>query len=154
MASIRISSVTFEHHPTGFGIGHARPRISWRFVTTDETENWLQEAYEVQIGRPNGLVANTYRVQSSESVLLPWPDHALQSRESAWVKIRSHGKATDKAGTVTTKSTEWSSPATVEVALLERRDWAAKLTASTSQPKRKSQYRLYYSGSYLLYLSN
>lgn len=137
MASIQISSVSFEHHPTGFGIGHAKPRISWRFITADDTRDWVQESYEIQIGPSDGPTANTYHVQSSESVLVPWPHHALKSRESATVKVRSHGKATDKTGTVTAKSTEWSTPATVEVALLQREDWAAKLTASTLPTKDK-----------------
>ncbi len=127
---MHVSSITFEHHPTGFGIGHAKPRISWRFSTDDDAKNWVQNYYEIQIGRQDRAEAKTYRVESSESVLVPWPDDALQSRESAWVKVRSHGQATDAAGQVTTKSTEWSSTATVEAALLDRDDWTAKLATS------------------------
>src|ERR1700733_5501556 len=123
MTSIHISSVTFEHHPTGFGIGHARPRVSWSFSNPDDVENWVQESYEIQIGRYDDTEAKTYHVVSSESVLVPWPDHPLRSRGSAWVKIRSHGNTTDISGHVTTRSTEWSSPATVEAALLGREDW-------------------------------
>lgn len=137
MPSIGISSISFEHHPTGFGVGHASPRISWRFVTTDDTENWQQESYEIQIGRATNSEGKTYQVESSNSVLVPWPDNALQSKESAWVKIRSHGKATEKDSTVTAKSTEWSTPATVEAALLEKEDWKAKLTTSTLTSKKK-----------------
>ncbi|KAH8881093.1 glycoside hydrolase family 78 protein [Thozetella sp. PMI_491] len=128
MASVYVQSVTFEHHPTGFGIGHASPRISWRLAADENTKNWIQDSYEIEIARLDS--SETYRVESSESVLVPWPGNALQSREIASVKVRSHGKTTDAAGQVTTMSTEWSSPATVEVALLDKGDWTAKLTTS------------------------
>src|ERR1700749_1028028 len=100
MASIRVSPVTFEHHPTGFGTAHASPRLSWSFTADDDTKNWSQESYEIQISRHDNTESKTYRVESSESVLVPWPDRPLCSRESAWVKIRSHGKARDAAGHV------------------------------------------------------
>jgi alpha-L-rhamnosidase len=133
----QISSVTFEHHPTGFGIGYASPRVSWRFSANgDDSKNWMQEAYEVQIGRQNTTEAEVYHVQSSESVLVPWPSHALQSREAAWVKVRSHGVVKDEAGRTTKESTEWSSQVAVEAALLEKGDWTAKLTTSTVVPSK------------------
>jgi alpha-L-rhamnosidase len=141
MTSIQISSVIFEHHPTGFGIGHAKPRVSWRFSGNDGVDNWVQESYEIQIGRNHDSEAKTYHVVSSQSVLVPWPDYPLQSREFAWVKIRSYGKATDAAGRTTTYSTEWSSPATVEAALLDKADWTAKLTTSTITSKKNEPIR-------------
>jgi alpha-L-rhamnosidase len=146
MASIRVSSVTFEHHLTGFGVGHASPRVSWRFSTDNNIKNWSQESYEIQIVQHDNVEIKTYHVESSESVLVPWPHQALQSRESAWVKIRSHGKSVDAAGHVTNSSSDWSSPALVEAALLDNRDWTAKLTTSTlisnkNEPKRPLRFR-------------
>lgn len=142
MASIQISSVTFEHHHTGIGIGHARPRISWRFSCNhDDLKGWVQESYEIQIGRQNNTVIETYHVQSSSSVLVPWPSHALSSRERAWLKVMSHGKASNAAGDIIAASTEWSSPAIVEAALLDNGDWVANLTASTIKPNKDEPMR-------------
>lgn len=135
MSSIRITSVTFEHHPSGFGVGHSKPRISWRFSPgSADSKGWLQDSYEIQVGRQdtnNIETINNYHVQSSDSVLVPWPSHELQSRESAWIKVKAHGKQLNADGKETTESTEWSGAAIVEAALLDKRDWVAKLTAST-----------------------
>lgn len=131
MDSLSISSVTFEHHRTGFGLGHSRPRISWRFAQHGDLKNWVQKSYEIQLGRQDNVQAKTYSVESSESVLVPWPAGDLGSRQSAWVKVRSHGKITNADGKVFPKSTPWSDAYTVEVALLSKADWTAKLTTSS-----------------------
>ncbi|KAM0514529.1 hypothetical protein ACHAPE_006824 [Trichoderma viride] len=135
MSPVRIASVAFEHHPSGFGVGHARPRISWRFSSSDvDSKCWEQASYEIQIGRQGHDKAeaiSNYHVQSSDSVLVPWPSRALQSRESAWIKVKAHGKKINADGKETTESTEWSDAAIVEAALLDKQDWVAKLTAST-----------------------
>ncbi|KAJ5612079.1 hypothetical protein N7510_005273 [Penicillium lagena] len=142
MAAIKISSVTFEHHSTGFGIGHPRPRLSWRFSCNhDDLKEWVQESYEIQIGRQNNAVVETYHVQSSSSVLVPWPSHALCSRERAWLKVMSHGKALNAAGEAIMASTEWSCPAIVEAALLENGDWTANLTTSIIMPNKDETMR-------------
>ena len=49
MESIQLSEPTFEHHTTGFGIGHATPRISWQFRTNDVIFNWIQKGYDIEI---------------------------------------------------------------------------------------------------------
>lgn len=135
MSPVRIASVSFEHHPSGFGVGHARPRISWRFSSSDaDSKCWEQESYEIQIGRQGHDKAeaiSNYHVQGSDSVLVPWPSHALESRESAWIKVKAHGKKLDADGKEAAESTEWSDAAIVEAALLDKQDWVAKLTAST-----------------------
>lgn len=151
MPPIRISSVSFEHHPSGFGIGLASPRISWRFSTDNGNDNviiknWSQDSYEIQIVQGGDIESRTYQTESSSSVLVPWPHQALCSREFASVKIRSHGKAVDAAGAVTKISTEWSDPAVVEVALLDKSDWTAKLITSSvlssnNEPKRPLLFR-------------
>lgn len=141
MASIRISAVLFEHHPTGFGIGYARPRISWRFSADDNTKDWSQESYDIQVGGHGNVEGITYHVESSDSVLVPWPDESLDSRRSAWVKVRSQGKTVDLTGRVSNISTEWSNPALVEAALLAKGDWKAKLTTSRFRSKKNEPMR-------------
>ncbi|KAK3175822.1 hypothetical protein K4F52_009955 [Lecanicillium sp. MT-2017a] len=145
MSPIRISSIIFEHHPTGLGIGHASPRLSWRFSSSasqTEPRNWVQESYEIEISRHNAPEKpENYTVQSKESILVPWPSHALQSRERAAVKVRAHGNAIDSNGNPTRESTEWSESAVVEAALLHKSDWSAKLTTSTITGSDKESVR-------------
>ncbi|KIH93282.1 alpha-L-rhamnosidase [Sporothrix brasiliensis 5110] len=142
MPSIRISSLTFEHHATGFGIGHAKPRISWRFDNDGDVKNWVQESYEIQLtGQDPTQRPDTLTIRSADSVLVPWPWRALASRESVQVQVRTHGVSTDDSGNSTTVSTEWSSPVTIETALLDNADWKAKLTASSFQPPERETLR-------------
>lgn len=124
--SIRIQRVQFEHHREPLGIGESKPRLSWRLK--GDAKNWFQTAYEVEIAsleKPQ-LPVKTYKVASSESILVPWPGEPLQSCESAAVRIRVFGRSHDflspsNQGEVT--GTDWSEPAIVETGFLDRNDW-------------------------------
>ncbi|KAF4444269.1 hypothetical protein F53441_11177 [Fusarium austroafricanum] len=130
MASIKLSKPAFEHHSTGFGIAHSKPRISWKFLTTDATFNWIQKGYDIEITslttptRPEGNTT-TYHVESEQSVLVPWPAPPLESREVATVRVRAYS-------TSYPEPTEWSPAATVEAALLSKNDWSASFITSAS----------------------
>ncbi len=104
---------TFEHHREAFGIGERRPRISWK---TAAHSQWRQVAYELEATRGE-RTETTGRVESSESVLVPWPAEPLVSRENATVRVRVWGA--DDAPSV------WSPPASVEAGLLGPSDWLA-----------------------------
>lgn len=131
--SVSIAQITVEHHHDGFGIFNPSPRLSWRFNST-ALKAWQQASYDVAVSR-NGK-EESYHVDSSESVLVPWPSTPLSSRETATIKVRANGKDGS--------STEWASLA-VEVALLERSDWTAKLISgppqSNDEPKRPLRLR-------------
>lgn len=84
-------------------------------------------------------------MNSSESILVPWPSSPLVSRERVTVKVRATG--TDGS------TTDWST-LTIEVALLHQSDWStsAKLISGPAQgpgPKRPFLLRktFTYSGS-------
>lgn len=110
--SLTVTPVRFEHHRHAFGIGDARPRLSW--ITTDAPNGWSQAAYEVEQRGGESI-----RVDSADSVLVPWPFGALASRERREIRVRVRG--TD--GSVS----EWSEWAPVEAGLLEASDWTAGL---------------------------
>ena len=76
------SAPTFEHHRLALGIGERRPRLSWKTVAED---GWAQVGYEIEVYR-DGLVGATGRVQSTKSVLVPWPGKPLGSRDMAVVR--------------------------------------------------------------------
>jgi alpha-L-rhamnosidase len=121
---MKIESVTFEHHriEENLGIGEKSPRISWKVV--GDLPNWTQESYEIEIQR-NGARSREveqFGLESSDSVLVPWPTTPLQSRERASVRVRAVG--------VDSKTTEWSPFVTVEAGLFEREDWAAQMIAA------------------------
>ncbi|KAF7592746.1 hypothetical protein BBP40_012504 [Aspergillus hancockii] len=117
-----ISPPSVEQHPTGFGVGTATPRLSWRFLSTREDcpLAWEQMAYDIQILRSGGSPVETYQVASNASVLVPWPSSPLQSREKAQVRVRSHGTSTKKSQP---EPGNWSPWTTIECALLHRHDW-------------------------------
>ena len=103
---------TFEHHRVALGIGEAAPRLSWKTVAP---AGWRQTAYQVDVTRGDNVETGD-RIESGESVLVPWPSHPLASRERATVRVRVWGD--DGAS-------EWSEPADVEAGLLEPADWSA-----------------------------
>ncbi|KAL3439945.1 alpha-L-rhamnosidase [Aspergillus insuetus] len=128
--AVSIAQVTAEHHHDGFGLFTPTPRLSWRFNQTT-VKDWKQVSYDIVITRP-GKEEESYHVESSQSILVPWPSSPLASRERANIRIR----ATDTDGL----TTEWSS-LTIEVALLHCSDWSplAKLISGPPQgpePKR------------------
>ncbi|MFV2114260.1 glycoside hydrolase family 78 protein [Micromonospora sp. LOL_025] len=99
------------------GIDERTPRLTWR-VETDRP-GWRQQAYEIQInGHGSG------RIDSADSVLVPWPGAALTSRQQAEVRVRVW--AVDE-----TEPTAWSDATTVEAGLLESADWQATFVGST-----------------------
>lgn len=125
--AVSIAQVSAEHHHDSFGLFTPVPRLSWRFSST-EVKSWRQASYDVVITR-NGK-DESYHVDSAESLLVPWPSSPLVSRERASLMIRATG--------VDGLSTNWST-LSLEVALLERSDWTAKLIGGPAQgpePKR------------------
>ncbi|CAN8106496.1 unnamed protein product [Discula destructiva] len=115
--------VRFEHHPDGFGIGTATPRLSWRYASQAEDDgdddgddgnaghsslnvpgqNWSQKAYiiDVQVLEPGarGQIRSKHRVEvaSDNSLFVPWVGPALRSRERAYVHIVGHNSSSQLA---------------------------------------------------------
>ncbi|WWC63686.1 uncharacterized protein I303_106291 [Kwoniella dejecticola CBS 10117] len=132
--SVQIEAVQAEHHESGFAIAHPSPRLSWRFIST-EVKDWKQVSYEIGIRREGSDKGEDYKVDSDQSVLVPWPSQPLTSREIVHVKVRSNGSDG--------KSTDWKE-ITLEAALLDRAEWKANLISGPAQPKDnpKKPFRL------------
>jgi alpha-L-rhamnosidase len=115
------------------GLGVARPRLSWR-TETDAT-GWFQSAYQIEVrdaGRGAALW-DSGRVESGESVLVPYAGPPLPSRQRCAWRVRVWGGDGS--------ASEWSDPASFEVGLLEPGDWSARFITpdwdedtTTSQP--------------------
>ena len=105
-------NVRFEHHPTGFGVGTATPRVSWELP--GDAGVFRQTAYEVELTGPLGVESAV--VGGQDQVLVPWPFAPLGSRQRGTVRVRV---ASDGAWT------DWRAAAAVEAALLGPGDWTA-----------------------------
>ncbi|KAK7959320.1 glycoside hydrolase family 78 protein [Apiospora aurea] len=141
MSSPQVSKVGFEHHHDGFGLGYNRPRLCWRFTTSEDTlPAWKQTGYEIEVewlspSRPT----KSFSVESDESTLVPWPAEPLSSRSRAAVRVRVQGRGNGETGSPRETSSEWSPPSIVEAGLLERDDWAASFIAHESEPSRSDR---------------
>ncbi|MGY1650997.1 glycoside hydrolase family 78 protein [Geodermatophilus sp. SYSU D01119] len=113
MSDVTVAPVTVEHHREPVGIGEATPRLSW--VTTTDLPGWCQAAYELEIG-----AWSSGRVDSTDSVLVPWDAPPLASRERRTVRVRVWGQ--DDA-----EPSAWSEEVAVEAGLLAPADWSARL---------------------------
>lgn len=135
--AVTISSVQVEHHESGFGIGVAKPRISWRFTAEDSVRDWTQIAYEL-ILRVNDGQEDTYTVESPQSVLVPWPGAELASRTRVKVTVRAKGG-----------DGVWTEPRSLdfEVALLHREDWSASTIAGPVQPREEPKRPVRFRGT-------
>jgi alpha-L-rhamnosidase len=116
-AATTIADVRFEHCADAFGIGTATPRLSW--IVQTAVAGWRQAGYELEAEGPVGRThEQTGRVESDESVLVPWPFAPLQSRERRTIRVRAWG--------VDGQASAWSEPAIVEAGLLHPGDWTAR----------------------------
>jgi alpha-L-rhamnosidase len=129
--SITIKRVTFKHFEPGQAIGVASPRLSWRFA--GDAKDWYQRSYDIRLTRKGR--EQTFHVETHESVLVPWPDSPLQSREQVTVRmaVTGHDGLT----------TEWFETR-VEAALLLPSDWAAKVVTGGEEPEDGAKTPLYF----------
>ncbi|MGO4756836.1 hypothetical protein AB4212_50945, partial [Streptomyces sp. 2MCAF27] len=121
--AVTVAEVRFEHVREPVGLGAATPRLSWTTLT--DTPNWQQAAYEVELTGQEGSEPTVsgsseptvLRIESGDSVLVPWPFAPLTARDRATVRVRVTGSDGAKSA--------WSEPATVETGLLAPDDWSA-----------------------------
>ncbi|MET7896575.1 glycoside hydrolase family 78 protein [Streptomyces mirabilis] len=111
-----VTDVRFEHVRDALGLGTGCPRLTWTTLT--DARDWRQTAYEIELtGSVGADRPVTVRVDSADSVLVPWPFEPLPSRGAATVRVR----VTGSDGT----ATPWSEPAMAEAGLLDPGDWSA-----------------------------
>lgn len=126
-----ILNVRIEHLRDAFGIGTARPRLSW--IVEAESQGWRQTAYEIKAHDADGKSReSTGRVESDQSVLVDWPFAHLSSRERLTIRVR----VWDTDGQVSA----WSQPTPIEVGLLQPGDWTARfITPDWEEDSRQPQ---------------
>lgn len=116
-AGVRVGQVRFEHHRDALGIGEGRPRLSW--AVDAPLAGWGQSAYEIEVRDGlGGMIWSSGRVQSDQSVLVPWGAPELRSRDRRLVRVRVWGPDPDRPS-------PWSTRQSVEAGLLDTGDWTA-----------------------------
>ena len=130
-SDVTIADVRFEHHRDTLAIGESRPRLSW--IVETSTAGWYQAAYEIEVyGSEGQLRDGTGRVESDQSVLVPWPFAQLSSRERLQIRVRVWG--------VDRKPSVWSTSYSVEAGLLSASDWTAQfVTPDWEEDTTRSQ---------------
>lgn len=116
MTQIPSVKIQVEHLRETLGVGITHPQLSW--IVETNVHDWYQSGYEIEEYRTDGkLIDQTGRVESNQSVLVPWPFSPLSSREKVSVRVRVWGKD----GNVS----EWSDLISIETGLLSHTDWSA-----------------------------
>jgi alpha-L-rhamnosidase len=115
--NVTIAAIRFEHFRDALGVGQERPRLSW--IVDTATAGWRQTGYEIESYGPEGqLCERTGRVESDQSVLVPWPFAPLSSRKRLGIRVRVWGEDGVPSA--------WSGLYPVEAGLLSASDWTAR----------------------------
>lgn len=122
----------FEHHHSAIGIAQSAPRMSW--IIPDAPAGWTQRAYEVA-ERPLGDDSDGHSliVDSTDSVLVPWPFTPLAAREGREVRVRVHG--------LNGSASDWSEWSIVEAGILDANEWRATMVGPTDPDCHGPQLR-------------
>jgi alpha-L-rhamnosidase len=118
------------------GIDVRQPRLSWE--VRDRRRGARQSAYQVRVaadrralGSAGAAIWDSGKVDSAESVHIPYQGRALISREHCWWKVRTW----DAEG----RPSRWSAAACWTMGLLEPADWQARWIADPAPPPPDSR---------------
>ena len=121
-----------EHLANPVGIDVVQPRLSWQLTCPSEERGQYQAAWRILVAssrevlaRDKGDLWDSGKVDSGQSILVPYQGTTLPSRQRCWWKVM----AWDGRG----RSGPWSAPAFWEMALLHPDDWQARWLASSDR---------------------
>lgn len=121
-----------EHLEDPVGIDVLQPRLSWQLRAGPQDRGQYQKAHRVLVAssrdlleRDEGDMWDSGKVDSENSILIPYEGVELKSRQRCWWKI----KAWDAHG----KAGPWSDIAYWEMALLHEKDWQSEWIACSAQ---------------------
>lgn len=117
----QVVSPLCEYLVNPVGIDQTSPRISWKMQTNKR--NSFQTAYEIRVGtdaavaRGRGIIWNSGKVASDQSVHVPYGGPELKSRQRYYWQVRVWDNEN--------KASAWSTPSFWEMGLLDSSGWAA-----------------------------
>jgi alpha-L-rhamnosidase len=120
-AQLRVVSLLCENKTNPVGVDTKQPRLTWQLQSNGR--NVLQSAYEIRVAAdaaPNdkNTVWTSGKMASDQSVLVPYAGSGLQSGKKYYWQVRVWDN--------NKKTSDWSAPASWQMALLEAGDWQAK----------------------------
>jgi alpha-L-rhamnosidase len=121
--SLRISNPVCEYQNNPVGVDVPSPRFSWQLVSTKN--DVLQTAYEIRVatdeallGKDQSLFWQSGKVQSDQSIHVPYSGPSLKSRQRYYWQVR----VTDNQK----NTSPWSEVRFWEMGLLSPSDWSAQ----------------------------
>jgi alpha-L-rhamnosidase len=115
-AQTGVTNLLVEHLENPVGLDVKQPRFSWQL--SPNKRNVMQTAYEIKVTTGKSVAWSSGKVNSDQSVHVPYAGTALESGKMYSWQVRVWGNDS--------KPSAWSSPATFQMALLEPGDWKAK----------------------------
>ena len=132
--AVTVDELRCEYRSNPLGIDNPHPRLSW--VLHSDQRGEVQSACQIVVAssrekleKDEGDIWDSGKVESSQSVQVPYGGKALASREVCHWKVR----VWDKAGEVSA----WGPPAVWEMGLISPQDWEAQwLNDGKSNPEK------------------
>jgi alpha-L-rhamnosidase len=116
IAQVRVQGLMVESRTNPVGLDIAKPRFTWQLAS--DVRNVIQTAYEITVTDADQKVVWNSKVESDQSVFVPYGGPALQSGGKYFWKVRVWDNAA--------KASAWSEQASWQMALLNAADWKAK----------------------------
>ena len=125
-AAVNPANLRCEYAVDPLGIDSMQPRLSWMLTPANPEERGLkQQAYRVlaatsaaRLRADEGDLWDTGKIDSAQSIQVSYGGKQLLSKQAVWWKV----KVWDQAG----RDSQWSSPASWSMGLLEQSDWTGK----------------------------
>lgn len=121
MTQLSVTRLTVENLTNPIGLDEKQPRFGWQIK--DKERNAAQKAYEIKVMQGKEVTWKTGRVNSDQSVFVPYEGKVLQSGNRYTWQVR----VWDQEG----KSSAWSAPAYFEMGILDPSRWKAQWIESS-----------------------
>jgi alpha-L-rhamnosidase len=118
---LQVTALTTEHQNNPIGIDVRTPRFSWKIVS--QQNDVMQTSYEIRVGEETSKIDvkkniwQSGKVQSDQSVLVPYAGPVLKSKKRYFWQVRT----TDNKG----NTSLWSEVKFFETGMLQPSDWKA-----------------------------
>src|SRR5665647_468254 len=115
-SQVTVKNLLCENRSNTIGIDAVQPRFSWQLSSAKR--DVMQTAFEIKVDGDKRKVWSSGKINSDQSVQIPYAGNALKSGE----KYKWQVRVWDNNG----KASAWSNVATFQMALLNVSDWKAK----------------------------
>ena len=140
---LTLTRLQCEYLTNPVGIDTPAPRLSWILSEDQTVRGRKQTARRILVASsPEKLAADTGdlwdtgRVESDQSVQVPYAGRVLRSHQACWWKVRVWHTTSSAKGDGDGQASPWSAPASWSMGLLESDDWAAQWISHTPHTPR------------------